>query len=314
MDQIELDTATLKGAERMEAWAAAVTAAFGPFAIARDDPERFRGHVRVERRGDIRFIGLGYEGHGFRRRPCDVSRLSDAYYSLLRPRRGRLHIRQEGASHTLEPGNFYVVNHALPYETFPEHGYAAQALAFPPSALQARVARPQPFYALTGEPDCPRRALLAAFVDHFTAGRARWSDHEFGGLSTQLLDLVVLSVVEPGHAAAVGETSVRAAHRLRALRYIRANLSRRDLVPAKVAEACGISLSHLHDVFGCGDVGVEETIFAERLERAHALLTAPASAGVQIASIAYQLGFAHPAHFTRAFRRRFGRTPREIRG
>ncbi|HRJ68674.1 MAG TPA: hypothetical protein PK812_03620, partial [Beijerinckiaceae bacterium] len=200
MTQVDLDTATLTAQERLGAWSQAITAAFGPFAIANGDAERFHGRVKVERRHDIRFIGLSYSGHGFVRRPSDVSRLDDAYYSLMRPIRGRLRLVQDGVTHLLEPGHFYVVNHSLPYQTTPEDDYATEAIAFPPSALEARVARVQPFYALRDDPNCPRSALLGTFLNHFAGARATWSDREFERLAAQLVDLVALAIVEPGTA------------------------------------------------------------------------------------------------------------------
>lgn len=313
MAQVEFDTSSLTKQERLDAWSETISGAFGPFAIADNDPERFHGRVKVERRHDIRFIGLGYSGHGFVRRPSDVSRLDDAYYSLMRPIRGRLRLVQDGVTRLLEPGHFYVVNHSLPYRTTPEDGYVTEAVAFPPAALEARVARPQPFYALKDDPACQRSALLGTYLQHFAGGRDVWSDREFERLSGQLIDLVVLSIVEPGTAAAAGETSARAAHRERAMRHIRSHLGERDLSARTVAAACGISLAYLHEIFRAAGSGVEETIFAERLERARIMLTAPEHAGQHIATIAYRLGFSDPAHFARAFRRRFGLSPRDTR-
>lgn len=313
MPLVELDTAKLAARDRMGAWSATIDAVFGPFGINSDDPEKFHGRVKVERRQDLRFIELAYAGHGFQRRPSDVSRLDDAFYSLLRPRSGRLRLSQNGEEHVLEPGRFYIVNHGAPYDTTPSSPYETFALAFPPSALESRVSRPKAFYALEAEPPSARYAMLDSFIAHFAAGRTDWSDREFEHLSSQLIDLIVLSIIEPTHAATAAETSVRMAHRERALRFIRSRLSDRTLTPSRVADACGVSLAYLNEIFRGADASVEETIFGERLERARMMLRAPGSAGMQIATIAYRLGFSDPAHFSRAFRRRFGCSPREAR-
>ncbi|MBN9063816.1 MAG: helix-turn-helix transcriptional regulator [Rhizobiales bacterium] len=156
--------------------------------------------------------------------------------------------------------------------------------------------------------------MLDGFAAHFAAGRSEWSDREFDRLSNQLLDLIVLAVIEPGQGIAANETSARTAHRERALRHIRGRLADRGLTPTSVAEACGVSRAYLHEIFRAGgDAGVEETIVAERLDRARSILTAPGASAMQIAAIAYRVGFSDPAHFSRAFRRRFGCSPREAK-
>jgi AraC-like DNA-binding protein len=313
MPVLELDTASLTRPERFGVWAETIAAAFGPFGISRNDPERFHGRVRVERRRAIRFIELGYDGHAFRRSRGDVARLDDAYCSLLRPLKGRLILLQDGTEHVLEPGQYYLVNHSVPYETVPQAGYQAVALAFPPSAITSRAANPRSFYALKDDRASPRWKLLDGFLTQYTEGRQVWNECEFETLTQQLLDLIVMSIVEPSQQASAAEGSTRTAHRARALRHIRAHLPDRDLTPRTVAEACGISLAYLHEIFRGVGHSVEETIFAERLERARVALRAPDHARVQIATIAYRFGFSDPAHFARAFRRHFGASPREWR-
>jgi AraC-like DNA-binding protein len=313
MTVLQLDTASLAGPDRFGVWAETIAAAFGPFGISRNDPDRFHGRVRVERRQCIRFIELGYDGHAFRRSRGDVARLDDAYCSLLRPLHGRLILLQDGSEHVLEPGQYYLVNHAVPYETVPQGGYRAIALAFPPAALTSRVGSPRSFYALKDDPASPRWKLLDSFLSQYTEYRQVWSESEFERLTQQLLDLIVMAIVEPTGLASSAEGSTRTAHRARALRHIRTHLADRDLTPGRVAEACGISLAYLHEVFRGSGRGVEATIFAERLDRSGTMLRAPDHAGTQIATIAYRCGFSDPGHFARAFRRHFGASPSEWR-
>jgi AraC-like DNA-binding protein len=309
MTVLELDTASLTGPDRFGVWVETIGRAFGPFGICRSDPERFHGRVRVERRQDIRFVELGYDGQAFRRSRQDVARLDDAYCSLLRPQRGRLLLTQGGREHVLEPGHCYLVNNAVPYETTPQGAYQTLGLAFPPEALTARVPRPLPFYALADDPASPRFRLLDSFLTQYTEGSASWTDREFAALTNQLLDLIVLTLVDGQSHGPASESAARAGHRARALQHIRAHLGERDLTPTKVAESCGISLAYLQEIFQ--GRGVEETIFAERLERARDWLRSRPNEA--IATLAWRLGFADPAHFSRAFRRRFGVSPREWR-
>jgi AraC-like DNA-binding protein len=60
--------------------------------------------------------------------------------------------------------------------------------------------------------------------------------------------------------------------------------------------------------------GVAAYILGRRLDRCHALLAADSSHGRSIGDIAFGHGFASDAHFSRAFRRRFGMAPRDARG
>lgn len=313
MAVLELDTTSLTGPDRFGVWADTIATAFGPFGISRNDPDRFHGRLRVERRQCIRFIELGYDGHAFRRSRGDVARLDDAYCSLLRPLQGRLILLQDGEEHVLKPGQYYLVNHSVPYETVPQGGYRAVALAFPPAALASRVASPRSFYALRDDPASPRWQLLDSFLTQYTASRQAWSESEFDTLTRQLLDLMVMAIVEPTIQVSSAEGSARSAHRARALRHIRAHVADRDLTPSRVAAACGISLAYLHEVFRGSGSGVEATIFAERLDRSGAMLRAPEHAGSQIATIAWRCGFGDAAHFARSFRRRFGMSPSEWR-
>lgn len=59
--------------------------------------------------------------------------------------------------------------------------------------------------------------------------------------------------------------------------------------------------------------GVAAYILDRRLRRAVQMLTAPHTDKPRIKQLAIELGFAHPSAFTRAFKKRFGFSPNEVR-
>lgn len=100
-------------------------------------------------------------------------------------------------------------------------------------------------------------------------------------------------------------------HRRRVLAHIDEHLADRGLTTSTVAAAVGLSNRQLTRVFREGG-GVGRVIRERRLRSAHEQLTADPAA--PIARVAHACGFVSHAHFTRAFRERYGVPPSEIRG
>lgn len=79
----------------------------------------------------------------------------------------------------------------------------------------------------------------------------------------------------------------------------------------EVARHAGMSVSTLHRLFRAGHgMSVFEYERARRMERARAALECE---GVSVTEAAYLAGYSSPANFATAFKRRFGRCPREAR-
>lgn len=99
----------------------------------------------------------------------------------------------------------------------------------------------------------------------------------------------------------------------RLLDYIALNHSDPDLSTEKAAGACGISTRYLHYLLKERGLRFHDHLWDARLDSAHRQLADPALSRRTIAEIAYSAGFKSTAHFSRAFRRRFHRSPREVR-
>lgn len=95
-------------------------------------------------------------------------------------------------------------------------------------------------------------------------------------------------------------------------RYIDANLGSPRLSVSTICAEFGISRAHLYRVFEPLG-GVAKCVQDRRLARVHAELRDPRRRHLLIAEIAQAAGFSSEAHFSRAFHRAFGSTPRDVR-
>ena len=76
------------------------------------------------------------------------------------------------------------------------------------------------------------------------------------------------------------------------------------------AEAAGMSVRSLQRALGAHGLTYSELIERERIEQAEKLLE---DSGLRITDIAFDLGYRNATHFSRAFRRKTGMSPRKYR-
>ncbi|HWB50246.1 MAG TPA: helix-turn-helix domain-containing protein [Stellaceae bacterium] len=107
--------------------------------------------------------------------------------------------------------------------------------------------------------------------------------------------------------------AVRATGRRTICDYIDRHLTDEGLTPETLLRLFRMSRATLYRLFA-DDGGVAAYILGRRLDRCRALLAAASGGERTIGDIAFSHGFASEAHFSRAFRRRFGLTPRDARG
>ena len=129
-----------------------------------------------------------------------------------------------------------------------------------------------------------------------------------------LHDLVALALGTTHDAGDLANLRGIPAARLRmAKTYIIENSNRRDLSIGGVAAHIGLTPRNLQRLFESEDTTFSEFLLAQRLRRAHRMLTEPRLAQSAVGAIAYDAGFGDLSYFNRSFKRRYGATPRDIR-
>ncbi|HEX4246826.1 MAG TPA: helix-turn-helix domain-containing protein [Pseudonocardia sp.] len=82
---------------------------------------------------------------------------------------------------------------------------------------------------------------------------------------------------------------------------------------ATLAAALHTSVSTLHRAFADEPYTISEWIWAQRLDGVRADLCNPALRARTLTDLAFSWGFVDASHFSRAFKARFGCSPRELR-
>jgi AraC-like DNA-binding protein len=129
-----------------------------------------------------------------------------------------------------------------------------------------------------------------------------------------ILDLVALSIGVGSDAAEIATNRGLAAARLDAIKAeILRRLEKPDLRLEHIAGNHGVSTRYVQHLFEQRGESFVNFVLEQRLLSAYRLLRDPRSRMRKISDIAAAAGFSDISYFNRAFRRRFGATPTEIR-
>jgi AraC-like DNA-binding protein len=132
--------------------------------------------------------------------------------------------------------------------------------------------------------------------------------------ANHVLDLVAVMLGATRDAADVAQGRGMRAARLAAIKAgIAKNLHGVGLSIDALAAQNGVSTRHVQLLFEDEGTTFTQFVLAERLARAHRILTDARFADRPISTIAFAAGFGDLSYFNRTFRRRFGATPSDVR-
>jgi AraC-like DNA-binding protein len=220
---------------------------------------------------------------------------------------GRLSIELRGQGMTFGPGDMVVVDPAARYNSSFREPTRMSILSLPKSALRERGLRDHLPIAYAPDPASPDVAVVRNYVLNLTAqaGTPAASTALLARLGEQCLDLMDVLVVD-GPSPRQSRAATTA---LRVRQVIARQIGNPDLSVERIAAELNMSTRSLTRALQVQGLSAMRHVWAMRLEHAARLLADAPPGGIQ--TIAYRCGFANPAHFSRAFRQRYGITPRE---
>lgn len=324
-----------------ETWRSIISDSFVPLE-AESAPghagDAFRGRIELSTVGGIGLSTLQAAPHTVRRTERLTGAGGGGLFKLSLQLSGRGALVQDGREVVLEPGRLALYDTSKPYDLSFDHDFSSHVLMFPHAALGVDPAQAGQLTATALDAGRHLGDAVGDFLrqaagvvpDLDPAVGARLAHNVVDLVGTLVTDILGCGVPE-GAVAVVGKQAhddgassasqpasrggqgERARQCEEVVAHIEAHLADPDLAPATIAAAHYMSVRSLHLLFEDTDTTVAALIRSRRLDRCRDELADPACATRPVAVVGARWGFTDPAHFSRAFRARFGVTPGQYR-
>jgi AraC family transcriptional activator of tynA and feaB len=277
-------------------------------AVRTSAPKPLSAQMLAYRGRSLRMAALRFSPHSTVSVPTGATSQPRLLVSLHKE--GAAIVRQGGRTHCVEPGDVFVIDPARPFSI--ETGEVrSHSLYLPTSAVRAIVPQLDDVTATPMRGDSGAAAIFRAAVDELFASVATLQDEVADRIGEALPSLLGAALVQQGPAPL--PSRLRQLHKRRICQFVQENLGDPQLDAGTIAQGVCLSARHLYELFADEDEPLMKWVWSQRLDRCASDLKAPLLKSRTIGEIAYQWGFSDVSHFSRAFKQRFGATPREWR-
>lgn len=295
-----------------DAWQAAVTEAYFPLDTEYRNRRVFTGTLDIWSLGPVSVSRMHCDGVHYRRHRRHFLNEQDASLLITIPELSEVNFSQGSRTVTCQPGSILLERGDAPYEFWHGKPNALWVLKVPSASVRSRIGSADRLSALSFD---ATQGVASLFLDtvRTTIGHIGDIDETARAMmGRHLLEMLCLSIVSDDRVLDSSLSSVRAGHLHRAEQFICDNLKNRELGPQAVADAGGISLRYLQDLFQESGKSINGFIRDRRLDRCAEDLALVADTRT-IAEIAYRWGFADQSQFCKQYRARFERSPTDTR-
>ncbi len=312
---IEHSTESHRERDKVAFWADMVCRHFVPAecqSVA--SPEHFHGAMALRQVGRVNVAQIVAGGQRVARTSRLMARDSDAYFLVTIQDFGHSGMAQQGRQARLKPGDMAVFSSADAFELSFDGDFAQTVLTFPADELRRLAPDIDAMTATTLDGQGAAARLFAQVAHHYfetdsSAFPTEAAHHAASGL------IEILAGTLSTHATAAPARKPRLArfHLARIKHYALDKLRSPELSVASVSAALRISPAHIHRLFVGEAQSFSTWLWSCRLLACRKELEDPTQAHRTVSEVAFDNGFNNSAHFSRAFRAKFGVSPRECR-
>jgi AraC family transcriptional regulator, positive regulator of tynA and feaB len=244
---------------------------------------------------------------------AQIARLDDDALIINYVTEGSLHAEQHGRTVLLQPGDASVSDAAAPYFLAFDRPLGCVSVKVSRQEMLLRAGGIERLTAVSLSRASSLQPVVFGFLRQLIAEAPRLSPEAGSKAVAVFKELVAASLQEALRLPGAPPSEHGAVARQRIKAFIEAHLTDAALCPDSVAREMRLSTRYINRLFETDGLSLGRYIWQRRLDRCARCLADPSLAGESITSIAIGHGFNDLSHFSRVFKQRFGRSPREYR-
>jgi len=309
-----IDTAEVHQRDRLPFWRDAITQSFVELECdALGNPQNFHGKVtnRLLSEGQLSKVTSSGQ-HVERSQKCIKHSDSDVYLLSLQMT-GTGIIAQHGRKAVLSPGDFALYDTVRPYTLHFDHNFSQIVMRIPRALGKNYLPGIEWLTAQRIKGDQGYGRVVSNHLAEIYASSPDQAGIQDETVLRSFLHLLSAVYNAQDNQGSSFTSTVKMGQLARIKNFIQDHLTNSDLNPQMIADAHGISARYLNMLFKEEDSSPGRWIWSTRLDKCRDIMQNPQHIGLSLSEIAYANGFNDMAHFSRAFKKRFGQSPRAYR-
>lgn len=311
-DLLQLSTDGVRAEERVDYWREMVLRLFADVEIASKVDDGFYGRMQSRYGDGVRFTVVDAASQAVQRVHRQArEQYEDCYFAVLMLS-GTQWMEQDGRQALLGPRDFALYDGSRPHRLAFSRQWGEVILNIPRDTLHRLLPGTERFTATRVACDSAMGSVLQSFLGSMASEIHRLDPRQMGNLTEHAVGLIATTLADSrGDAAALSRHRGATLSRVKA--FVEHHLDDPQLDAARIAAALRLSPRYLNKLFEAEQTSLMRYVWRRRLERCRAELLDTSHAGTRVGDIALRWGFNDLSHFSRAFRDRFGHSPRELR-
>lgn len=273
----------------------------------------FRGDIRRDRLATLDLSQVTSRPQDVHRTARQIAKATEDYFLVSIQTQGAGKVRQDGREAVLQPGDFALYDSTRPYQLLFDEDFQQFVVMLPGAALRTRLKGTE---HLTASAVSGRRGaghLMIGMLETLWRDIDTLEPASADAVADSVLNILVAGLQTLSAARPPEVSNLTALHRDQIRAFVLQHLRNPRLSVSMIAAALKLSPSTVHRAFHAEPCSASHWIWTQRLAAIKRDLADPALRLRSVSDIAFSWGFNDAAHFSRAFKERFGISPKEFR-
>jgi AraC-like DNA-binding protein len=273
----------------------------------------FKGSIAVADLAALQLTQVKSQAQCVQRTQAKIASDPEDYFLVSIQATGQGMIMQDGRQAWLERGDFALYDSTRPYTLKFDGDFQQYVLKLPGKSLRTAVRDTEQLTATAVSGQRGAGHLMINMITTLAQDIDTLAPESAAAVADSVTNILIagLCALPAARKQPVSQLHTYQVERIKAS--VSASLRDPHLNVAMLSAQLRTSASTLHRTWASEACSLSDYIWAQRLEHAKRDLCNPGLAARSVSEIAFSWGFNDASHFSRAFRSRFGCSPREMR-